>query len=116
MHSANLRACVNRSLSGFRNSCVFTVSEVLTFSFELEGNNKVFVMDVELVSSEIVLVGFKERRLFWRQGYEMILMRSKYVLSCDSGDIRLFYLNDFGKRRKEETGDSAQLNKIDHYF
>ena len=59
MHSANLRACVNRSLSGFRNSCVFTVSEVLTFSFELEGNNKVFVMDVELVSSKIVLVGFK---------------------------------------------------------
>ena len=52
MHSANLRACVNRSLSGFRNSCVFTVSEVLTFSFELEGNNKVFVMDVELVSSK----------------------------------------------------------------
>ena len=59
MHSANLRACVNRSLSVFRNSCVFTVSEVLTFSFELEGNNKVFVMDVELVSSKIVLVGFK---------------------------------------------------------
>ena len=38
---------------------MFTVSEVLTFSFELEGNNKVFVMDVELVSSKIVLVGFK---------------------------------------------------------
>ena len=54
----------------------------------------------------------KERRLFWRQGYEMILMRSKYVYSCDFGDIRLFYLNDFGKERKEDTGDSAQFNNI----
>ena len=58
MHSANLRACVNRSLS-VSGICVFTVSEVLTFSFELEGNNKVFLMDIELVSSKIVLVGFK---------------------------------------------------------
>ena len=115
MHSANLRACVNRSLSVSGFMCVYRL-EVLTFSFELEGNNKVFLMDIELVSSKIVLVVFKERRLFWRQGYEMILMRSKYVYSCDFGDIRLFYLNDFGKKRKEETGDSAQLNKIDHYF
>ena len=42
----------------------------------------------------------------------MILMRSKYAYSCDFGDIRLFYLNDFGKERKEDTGDSAQFNNI----
>ena len=42
----------------------------------------------------------------------MILMRSKYAYSCDFGDIRLFYLNDFGKKRKEDTGDSAQFNNI----
>ena len=58
MHSANLRACVNRSLSVSGFMCVYRL-EVLTFSFELEGNNKVFLMDIELVSSKIVLVGFK---------------------------------------------------------
>ena len=112
MHSANLRACVNRSLSVSGIHVCLPFRKFWHSRSNLKATTRFLWWMLNLFLRKSSLSVSKERRLFWRQGYEMILMRSKYAYSCDFGDIRLFYLNDFGKERKEDTGDSAQFNNI----